>query len=247
MLLARNLMQHPVTTLAINDSLHHAISLMQAEGVSGLPVVDSHGDVVGMLTEGDLLRRAELDTEKVHSSWLDFFMSSGALAQEYTHAHSQIVADVMTAGAIVVGPGASLESVVSLMQSKHVKRLPVIDGKALVGIISRHDLLAALAKTFDSIPMPHQTDDMIETAIRKQLDGLKWGWIESVHVHVNRGIATLRGMITDCRERPALHALVSNTPGVKRLVDEMAWVDLTTGMVLNEPLLPGLPMPPQAF
>lgn len=240
-------MQHPVTTVAIDDSLHRAISLMQEESVSGLPVVDSHGTVVGMLTEGDLLRRAELDTGKVRSSWLDFFMSSGALAQEYTLAHSQIVADIMTAGAFVVGPGASLESVVSLMQAKHVKRLPVIDGTALVGIVSRHDLLAALARTFESIPVTHQTDDMIETAIRKQLVGLKWGWIESVHVHIDRGVATLRGMITDGRERPALHALVSNTPGVKRLVDEMAWVDLTTGTVMNEPLQPGLPIPPQAF
>jgi CBS domain-containing protein len=72
MLLARNIMQHPVVTIAVSDTLHHAISVMQEEGVSGLPVVDSHGDVVGMLTEGDLLRRAELGTEKVRSSWLDF-------------------------------------------------------------------------------------------------------------------------------------------------------------------------------
>jgi CBS domain-containing protein len=245
MLLARNIMQHPVVTIAVSDTLHHAISVMQEEGVSGLPVVDSHGDVVGMLTEGDLLRRAELDTEKVRSSWLDFFMSSGAMAQEYTHAHSQMVADVMTSGAIVAESGMPLEGVVSLMQARHVKRIPVVDGKALVGIISRHDMLAALAKTFDSMTVSRQTDDMIGAAIQKQLDALKWGWIESVKVGVIGGVATLRGMITDGRERPALHALVSNTPGVTRIIDEMAWVDLTSGTVLDEPSLPGLPVPRQ--
>jgi CBS domain-containing protein len=262
MLYARNLMHSPVSTVGIDDTLHAAISCMQRQQVSGLPVVDHDGQVVGMLTEGDLLRRAELGTEKVRTSWLDFFVSSGARAEEYTHAHSQLVADVMTRGAIVIAPELPLEEVVRLMQSRHVKRLPVVDGKTLVGIVSRHDLMMGLARshelatataasraaasTLGRTAMPAQADAKIFADIHAQLETLKWGCRESLIIRVASGAVTLGGMITDGRERPALHALASNTAGVTSVIDELTWVDLTTGTVLDGPGMSGatFPLPP---
>ena len=251
MLTARDLMHSPVSTLKINDTLHDAITGLQRQHVSGMPVVDSHGEVVGMLTEGDLLRRAELGTEKVRSSWLDFFVSSGAKAEEYTHAHSQLVADVMTWGAVVVAPELPLEEVVRLMQSRHVKRLPVVDGKALIGIVSRHDLMLALERGYAAATEMHsaaavagstdpaQADEAIKSDILAQLMGLKWILREMLTIRVASGVVTLGGMITDGRERPALHALVINTSGVNSVVDELTWVDLATGTVLDGPGMSG--------
>ena len=235
MLIARNLMQSPVSTVGINSTLHEAIMLMQEKNISGLPVVDRKGEIVGMLTEGDLLRRAELDTEKVRSGWLDFFMSSGARADEYTRSHSQLVADVMTWGATVIFPDLPLEGAVSIMQTRRIKRLPVVEGTALIGIVSRHDLLAALARTYNVAAVPQQTDCVITDSIRRQLDLLKWGDSETIIVQVDRGVVTLSGLIMDGRERAALHALASNTPGVKRVIEKLTWVDLTTGAVIDQP------------
>lgn len=253
MLHAKDLMQCPVLTIGVDATLHDAISCMRRQHVSGLPVVGRHGDVVGMLTEGDLLRRAELGTEKVRSGWLDFFVSSGARADEYTHAHSQMVCDVMTVGAIVIAPELPLEEVVRLMQTKHVKRLPVVEGKTLVGIVSRHDLIVGLARNYaaaaasassgsvaggQAAVSPEQ-DAAIKIDMEAQLAQLKWGFRESLIIRVSGGVVTLSGMITDGRERPALHALVSNTAGVSRVVDELTWVDLATGTVLDGPGMTG--------
>ena len=235
MLIARNLMQSPVSTVGINSTLHEAIMLMQEKDISGLPVMDRKGEIVGMLTEGDLLRRAELDTEKVRSGWLDFFMSSGAKAEEYTRSHSQLVADVMTWGATVISPDLPLEKAVSIMQTRRIKRLPVVDGAALIGIVSRHDLLAALAQTYDVAAVAQPRDCVITNSIRRQLDVLKWGCCETVSVQVDSGVVTLSGVIMDGRERAALHALASNTPGVKRVIEKLTWVDLTTGTVIDKP------------
>lgn len=252
MLHARDLMHSPVATVGVNTSLYEAILCMQRQHVSGLPVVDSNGDVVGMLTEGDLLRRAELGTEKVRSAWLDFFVSNGERAEEYTHAHSQLVCDVMTWGAIVIVPGLALEEVVRIMQSKHVKRLPVVEGNTLVGMVSRHDLIVALARSYAAatatpVPTPAATgttasaeqDAAIRDDMQAQLAQLKWGIRKFLTIRVAGGVVTLGGMITDGRERPALHALASNTAGVVRVIDELTWVDLTTGILLDGPGMSG--------
>jgi CBS domain-containing protein len=254
MLRAGDLMHSPVSTIGVNTSLHDAILCMQHQHVSGLPVVDSNGDVVGMLTEGDLLRRAELGTEKVRSAWLDFFVSSGERAEEYTHAHSQLVCDVMTWGAIVIAPGLPLEEVVRTMQSKHVKRLPVVEGNRLVGMVSRHDLIVALAGSYAAVTATPaatpaaagtagsaQKDAAIKQDMQAQLAKLKWGCHQSLIIRVAGGVVTLGGMITDGRERPALHALASNTSGVIQVIDELTWVDLTTGTVLDGPGMSGGP------
>jgi CBS domain-containing protein len=252
MLHARDLMHSPVSSVGVNTSLHDAILCMQRQHISGLPVVDSNGDVVGMLTEGDLLRRAELGTEKVRSAWLDFFVSNGARAEEYTHAHSQLVCDVMTWGAIVIAPSLALEEVVRIMQSKQIKRLPVVEGNRLAGIVSRHDLIDALARTYavaTAMPAPSpaaegtaalaEQDAAIKQDVEAQLAQSKWGCRESLIIRVAAGVVTLGGMITDGRERPALHALASNTSGVSQVIDELTWVDLTTGMVLDGPGMSG--------
>ena len=112
---------------------------------SGLPVVTADGKLVGIVTEGDFLRRSELGTERHHSRWLEFF-EPGKLAGEYVLAHGRKVDEVMSDAVQTTRPDTSLDQIVDVMIRNHIKRLPVLEGSALVGIVSRSDILRALAR-----------------------------------------------------------------------------------------------------
>ena len=114
--------------------------------VSGLPVVDAQRRLVGMLSEGDLLRRAELGTERHRSRWIETFLLPGRSATDYVHTHGRVIDEVMTQNPITVEESTPLEEIVSLMETKRIKRVPVMCADVLIGIVTRADLLRALAK-----------------------------------------------------------------------------------------------------
>ena len=120
--------------------------------ISGLPVLDKKGRLVGMLTEADLLRRGELGTGKRRLRWLQFFMGPGRLADEYTHEHGRKVEEVMTAEVVTATESTSLQELVDLMSKHGIKRVPVVRDGALVGIVSRADVLRTLSKVFQAQP-----------------------------------------------------------------------------------------------
>ena len=234
MLTARQLMTQPAITVRDSDTIQFAIELMLGNGVSGLPVVGARGELVGMLTEGDLLRRAEIGTEKVRPHWLEFLIGPGKLADEYTHTHSQVVGDLMSKQVILAAPSASLQSLVELMQSKHIKRIPIVEKDALIGVVGRIDLLRAISHTYASVSGAPCPDSDIKFRLWGELKGTQWAPCNTITISVSNGIVTLGGMITDGRERKALCSAAANTYGVKQVHDHMTWVDLTTGTVIEE-------------
>jgi CBS domain-containing protein len=138
-----DVMTHGVVTIGPDASVRDAIACMAHSDVSGLPVVDAAGTLVGMLTEGDLLRRVEMATEAARPRWLERLFAAGA--DDYARSHGHRVADVMTDTVVTVGADASLGEVVRLMEAHAIRRLPVVAGDRVVGIVSRADLVAALA------------------------------------------------------------------------------------------------------
>ena len=241
---ARQVMTQPVVTVNSSDTVEQAISLMLAKGISGLPVINAAGALVGMLTEGDLLRRAELGTERSRPRWLEFLVGPGKLADEYVHTHGRTVADVMSNDVIDASVDATLEEIVTSMEKEHIKRIPILDGGKLVGIVSRSNLLRALigcqplsGTAADSAPAqaPHQaiTDDAIKARLWAELQGTKWAPCFSVTLEVHDGIVELNGSITDGREREALRVAATNTPGVKRVNDHLVWIDPTSGTLIE--------------
>jgi CBS domain-containing protein len=116
---------------------------MLERGVSALPVVDEKGTVVGIVSEGDLVRRTELGTETAGSWWL-VPLAEGA-ARDYRKSHAAAVRDVMTRPVIGVRPSATLRQIAKLMEERRIKRVPVLDEGRLVGIVSRADLVRQLA------------------------------------------------------------------------------------------------------
>ena len=124
---AQEIMTRQVITIRSDSSLQDAIAAMLRHGISGMPVVDEQGRPVGMLSEGDLLRRTELDTERRRPRWLAFLLGPGKLAEEYTHTHGRTVADVMTDKLYSVAPDAPVQDVVQLMERHRIKRVPVLE------------------------------------------------------------------------------------------------------------------------
>src|SRR5581483_7770496 len=141
----KDIMTSNVISVQNDDQVLKAARLMLQNHISGLPVLNAHGSLVGMVTEGDFLRRGELDTERRRPRWLEFLVGPGKLAQEYVHASGRKVEEIMTRTPYTVSGTDSLETVVTLMERHHIKRLPVIQGGRVVGIISRANLMHEMA------------------------------------------------------------------------------------------------------
>jgi CBS domain-containing protein len=215
---------------------------MLDHGLSGLPVVDDGGRPVGMLSEGDLLRRSELGTERKRPRWLAFLASPGRLAEEYTHTHGRLVADVMTDKVYSVAPDTPLQEVVQLMERHRIKRVPVLENGLLVGIISRANLLRALALAAPALPAGNRSDEEIRQRLARELASTAWAPRYMVDHVVQNGVVHLYGTILDEREREAICVAARNTPGVKEVHDHMVWCEPVSGAVLG---LPAEPDPPR--
>ena len=221
-------------TISPDATVAEAIARMISARVSGLPVADGSGTLVGMLSEGDLLRRSEMGTQKARSRWLEWLIEPGRRAEDYTRANGRLVREVMTDNVYSIGDDASLADAVNLMEKHHVKRLPVVADGKLVGIVTRADLIRALARyvapTYEDT---FATDAEIAKAIRTELDAQSWAPAAAVDFDVKDGVVTLRGSIMDDRQRDALRVLVENVSGVKRVADQLVWIEPYTGVVIT--------------
>jgi CBS domain-containing protein len=230
MMQVRNVMTRNVISVRSNQSVLEAAQLMLQNRVSGLPVVDAVGALVGIVTEGDFLRRGEIGTQRQRPKWLEFLLGPGRLAAEYVHSSGRTVDEVMTTDPATVGEDDSLETVVELMERRHVKRLPVIRNGRIVGIVSRANLMDALIENARYTHGPAADDGVIRDRILAAFAAVHWAPKISVAVH--HGIAELSGIITDERERKALIVAAENIAGVKAVHDHLVWVEPMSGIVI---------------
>jgi CBS domain-containing protein len=213
-----------------------ALEIMSRARVSGLPVVDEHGHLVGIISEADFLRRCELGTEKPNPGWLTSFFLPGRAAETYARAHASRVDEIMTTDVATLGEDASLEEAVALMEKRRVRRLPVMRGGKLVGMITRADFIAALARLARASYERVKLDDAeIKRRIETEMRAQPWAPTASSDVDVVDGVVTLRGVLTDDRQRRALHALVASISGVRMIHDHMAWAEPFSGTVIESP------------
>jgi len=217
-------------TVEPDASVMRAARLMLQNKISGLPVVDAKGQVVGVVTEGDFLRRGELGTQRRRPRWLEFLVGPGQLATEYVRACGRKVDEIMTPDPHTVTADTPIEEVVRLMERHRIKRLPVVENDKLIGIVSRANLLHALASLARGAK-PQAGDD---AAIRERIldECGKHSWMPHVNVVVRDGVVGLWGVIIDERERQAFIVAAENVPGVKAVHDHLAWIEPTSGVVL---------------
>lgn len=229
----RDVMTKPVVSIESGAPISLAIRLMLQKKISGLPVVDAAGNLVGVVTEGDFLRRAETGTQFAPPRWLEFLMGPGPLARDYVKAHGRTVSEVMTRDAKTVDEDTQLNDVVALMERNHIKRVPVLRGKKLVGIVTRVNLLRALVSALHAAPPACSGDVAIRETILRQIDSETWAPVATVDAIVRNGVVTLSGFVLDERQRSALKVLIENVPGVKTVRDELVWIDPMSGVTIE--------------
>ncbi|MBB2156818.1 CBS domain-containing protein [Gluconacetobacter diazotrophicus] len=224
----RDIMTASVVGVAPTDPLEKAVGLMLEHGISGVPVLGVGGHVVGVLTEGDLLRRSELDTEPGRS-WLgDWLRSPGRAASDYVRTHSHRVIDLMSDSPVTIAPDATLREAVDMMLAHRVKRLPVIQDGRMVGILSRADLLRALMRAASG-PTETVSDVQIQNEITEEYRRQsKWAGEDFIHVAVQDGVVELTGTILDERLRVAARVAAENTRGVTSVIDHLEVVEPMT-------------------
>ena len=230
---AKDIMTRRVISISPDASILKAAHLMLQHRISGLPVVDPAGVLIGIVTEGDFLRRAETGTERRKPRWLEFVLGPGRAAADFTHSHGRKVEEVMSDSPYSVSEDTTLDEIVSLMERHRIKRVPVTRDAHLVGIVSRANLMRALISIARSAPPPAQSDLDIRSRIMTEMDTQKWAPVALVEVTVNKGVVDLWGTILDERDRKALKVLAENVPGVKAVNDHMVWIEPMSGFMAD--------------
>lgn len=230
---ALDVMTRTVISVEPDATVLQAARLMLQQHISGLPVIDKVGRLVGVLSEGDFLRRRETQTERRRSRWLEFLMGPGKIAAEYAHAHGQKVSEVMTHDVYTVDEDTALEDVVDLMERRRIKRVPVLRGNKVVGIVTRSNLMYAMVSLARSVPTTASAD----LAIRDQLTAVMqkeiWAPAAMTNIVVRNGVVELWGTVFDERQREALKIAAENIPGAKAVKDHMVWIEPISGMVIE--------------
>jgi CBS domain-containing protein len=230
----KDVMTSPVLSVEPDSTVAQAVQIMLQRRISGLPVIDKTARLVGILTEGDLLRRAETGTEHRRPRWLEFLLGPGRLAEDYTRTHGRKVGDIMTAEPLTVTESTPLEEVVTLMEKRRIKRVPVVRGQEVVGIVSRANLIHALAGVAREVKPAAAGDQAIREQVLAELARQPWAPVALIDIVVRNGVVELWGTITDERERQAIVVAAENVPGVKAVKDNLAWVEPMSGMVFYQ-------------
>jgi len=232
---AVDVMTRDILSVRPDATIAEAIKLMLDNRISGLPVIDEAGRLVGILTEGDLLRRGETGTERHRPRWLEILMGPGRLAEEYVRTHGRKIREVMTRDPVCVRPDTTLKEIVELMERSRIKRVPVLDGDVPVGILSRADLLRGLASALEGMPAAAASDEEIRERILAELGRAAWVPRDGIAITVENGVVDLNGVILDEHERAALRVAAENVPGVRAVEDHLVWVEPVSGTIIDAP------------
>jgi CBS domain-containing protein len=221
MMKVSDVMTPHVVSVLPETSVHEIAETLVKNRISAVPVTDAAGHLVGIVSDGDLLRRVEIGTEQRLSRWLDTFLKPSMAASEYVKAHGRKAEDVMTPEPIAATEEMSLSEAAMLLEKNHIKRLPVVRGGQIVGIVSRANLVQALATAGDAIPPAKlPADRTIRDELIARIRTMSWTR-GPIDVTVHQGVVSLWGQISSEEERRAIHVAAENTPGVWRINDHL--------------------------
>lgn len=226
---AKHVMVSPVKTCRADMTVREIAQALSESRISALPVVNDAGKLIGIVSEGDLIRRAEIGTQRQRSWWLSLFTSNVQLAEEYARAHARKVKDLMTHDVVYVNPETPLTDIARLFERHRIKRVPVLDNDRLVGIVTRGNLVQAIATAPQKAHRP-LGDEEIRAKIQKRLAREAWTNPMMLNVTVADGAVNLWGMVRTEAERDAIRIAVEDIAGVKSINDHMvleplpAWV-----------------------
>ena len=210
---ARDIMVSPVITVKPSSSVREVAKIFLERRISAVPVVDDHGKLVGIVSEGDLMHRAETGTERKRSWWLQGLTGDETLAAEYVKAHARKVVDVMTRRVIIASPDTPLHEIAGLLENNSIKRVPIVKDGQVVGIVSRANLVQAMASDRKELEIP-VSDEAIRERILANLKAEPWAHTGLVNVIVKGGVVDLFGITGSDAERKAIRVAAESVPGV---------------------------------
>lgn len=219
---ASDIMATNVVTVNESATVRDVAKLLSDKHISAVPVVGAGGELLGIVSEGDLLRRAEVGTEKHRSWWLQAFTSGNALADEFVKSHARKVTDVMTRHVITAGPDATISEIATLLEKNGIKRVPIVKAGKVVGIVSRANLIQALASAAKpGLQEPKADDVSVRERVLTQFRSQPWTtpWLLNVVVH--DGVVDLWGIVDSQAERRAARVAAETIPGVRAVKDNL--------------------------
>jgi len=218
---AHQIMTPQVIAVSADTTIIEAVNIMLRHHISGLPVVDDAGHLIGIISEGDFIRRAETGTQHKRGRWLSLLTGADRVAVEFAHEHGRKAGEIMTPNPLTVTEGTPLDQVVRIMESNNVKRLPVMRGDRMVGIITRSDFLGAVANFVHSVPGPSADDDHIRSEVMAAIRQAPWRPCR-LNVTVRDGIVSLGGVIKKESARKAAIVAAENVAGVRKVQDHLS-------------------------
>jgi len=218
---AEDVMVSTVITVGVNASIGEVAAILLNNHISAAPVVDEKGELVGIVSEGDLMRRPEIGTTKRHSWWLELISNKWASATEYIKSHSRKVADVMTRDLITAKPDTPLGDIAGLLERNQIKRVPIVEGGKLVGIVSRANILQALSSATRKLPSLMTADDSeLRKKVVSQMASEPWR-PTMLTVTVQDGTVDLWGLVHSVEQKKAAQFAAETTPCVRAVVNNI--------------------------
>jgi CBS domain-containing protein len=222
---AADVMMLNVITVSADVDVRDVAKILVTNRISAVPVVDEQGKLVGIISEGDLVRRPEIGNEKPLSWWLDPLNTKGALADEFIRSHSRKVSDVMTRDVVTAKPDDSLGHIADLLEKYRIKRVPIVSGERIVGIVSRANLVQALASLVEKREKRTESTSASDAKLRSilfaRLQQAPRTGRSLPNVFVHNGIVQLWGAVDSEADRKVTRVAVEATPGVCRVIDNL--------------------------
>jgi CBS domain-containing protein len=217
---AAEIMVTNVITVTPDHSVQEVAEILLERRISGVPVLNAAGELVGIVSEGDLMRRADAGTGHRRSWWLRLLMGREGLAQEFVREHARKVVDIMTHHVITASPETPVSDLAELLERNAIKRVPIVDGRKVVGIVSRANLLQALAALRKQITLERPVGDAaLRDLVLAQLKSEPWMRTSLVNVTAHDGTVDLWGIVDTPSEKNAMRVAAQITPGVRKVND----------------------------
>jgi CBS domain-containing protein len=214
---ARDVMSRAVATVPADAPVHAVAGLFAERGISGAPVVDAEGRLVGIITEGDLARRLAATQDRPRSWLWGLFTSAERQAEHYARTHGRRARDVMTAEVTTVSEDDSLDHVAAVLERRGIRRAPVVRDGRLVGVVSRADLMLALLSPPDQLAAEAPPDAEIRREVLARMRERPWADSYCVFAEVEDGVVTFHGFCHSEEVKRALRVLAEGVPGVREV------------------------------
>ncbi|MBI5112396.1 MAG: CBS domain-containing protein [Rhodovulum sp.] len=227
---ASDIMATSVVTVTPDTPVQEVAALLLQHRISAVPVVDPDGRPIGIVSEGDLIRRAEAGTGHERSWWLKLLMGRDVLAAEYVKEHALRAGDVMTRELVTAAPDTPVAEIASLLERHRIKRVPIVRDGRLVGIVSRANLLHALATLRRPAPPSPVADSELRKHIMARLEAEPWVSSTLINVTVTGGVVDAWGVVDSVAEKQALRVAIESTPGVQAVHDNLVIRPVVAGV-----------------